>query len=150
VSAQERTAQAVSAPWAPAVGDYVRVEPSGGCKSMHARFPSVGPLYGRVEGIDRTWDDEAEWIASAIAEGEDLDDARAFAQNAAGHYYYVSDSLGGESYSLVDEQFAAAELVKVNVLEAVPAILRLRDGLRSLSKPERAGVRLLGLVGALS
>lgn len=142
------TAPVVFEPWKPQVGDYVRVERGPECRAYHApRPPSIPVIYGRVEEIDCTWDDPAEWLAAALSDGTDLYEVWQDARNVAGHYYYVSDDLDTDGYLLLDEHFCAAELVPVDPAEAIREIEALRVRMARMSRQERGRFRLSGILG---
>jgi hypothetical protein len=143
IVAQLPSAPSVHEPWLPKVGDYVRVDRSPECQALHAHIPpGVGPVYGRVEMVDRTWDDPATWITAGVEDGCDLADMLESARTSSGHYYYVSDGLVGERYLLIDGQHAASELTLVPELEARIAIEQLREFMASMTRTERMLARI--------
>ena len=140
---------AVLAPWIPEVGMYVRVERGPECRAWHSLGMRAEPTgaYGRVEDVDRTYDDPAEWIAALwdgdvvpVTEGEARDIARAH----VGHYYHVADHLDGDRVCHLDGFYAACELAPVSEAEAVAAIEAARAAWWPLAPDERLG-RLLGM-----
>jgi hypothetical protein len=134
--------------WQPQAGDYVRVERGPECRAHHAYVAGdLRPVYGRVESVDRSWDDPSLWVVAAIADGEDPDEMLRHAADARGHYYYVSDALDRGRYLLVDEQCCALELTKVDEAEARAAIEALRTRLDAMARTERFFLRLGATVG---
>lgn len=133
--------------WTPQEGDYVRIDISPECQALHARLPlGVDAVYGRVEIVDRTWDDPATWINVSLKEGEDVADMLESAHTSRGHFYYVSDALDSSRYLLIDGQHAAAELTPVSELEARFAIERLRARMDTMTPNEKMLARI-GLAG---
>jgi hypothetical protein len=135
--------------WQPREGDYVRVEPGAECGAYHADVAGgPRPVYGRVEMVDRTWDDPDLWLAAAVHDGEDTDDALRHAADSRGHYYYVSDALDTGRFLLLDEHCCALEMIKVDEAEAVAAIDALRARFAVLTRSEQCRLRLGAIVGA--
>lgn len=137
--------------WQPQIGDYVQVDVSPECEGLHAHIPfGVGAVYGRVEMVDRTWDDPNTWIRAAVKDHEDVADMLESARTSRGHFYYVSDGLGGDKYVLIDGHHAAAELTPVPSGVAISAIGQLRTYMDRLTPSERfmARIGLTGVHGA--
>lgn len=109
----------VMATWSPAEGQFVVVRRSAECRAYHG---SGDGLYGRVEVVDRAWDDPRAWLAAALADGMDPREMLAEAAYARGHYYYVSDALDTGRYVMVDEHCCALELEPADEATARPAI----------------------------
>lgn len=144
----DKPAPAVFEPWLPREGDYVRVEANPECRAFHSKTASLStPAYGRVEFVDRTWDDPAEWLAAALADGEDEEEALRAASENLGHYYYVSDALDTGRVLQVDEHFCALEMERVEPAEARLAIGALRERFEQMTREERFALRLSAIVG---
>ena len=143
IVAQPLRAVPVHEAWVPKIGDYVRVDLSPECPALHARIPhGLGPVYGRVEMIDLTWDDPETWVRAGVEDGCDLAEMLESARVASGHYYYVSDGLTDERYLLIDGQHAAAELTPVPELEARLAIERLHQRMAEMTRTEKMLARI--------
>lgn len=136
---------AIWEPWQPQVGEYVRIAVSPECEAYHARGHAV-PLYGRVEFVDRNWDDPAAWALAGLTDNDDLAEMLEHARTSRGHYYYVQDALDGGHITLVDENCCALELTQVPAEVAITAIEGVRAALAALPPQDR----FLTRVGALA
>lgn len=136
-------APAVWEPWRPVEGDYVRVDLSPECEALHMSIPKDwAPLYGRVEIVDRMWDDPSSWAALAEEAGDTVEGMVQTAREHVGHYYYISDSLERDRYLLIDGQHAATELTPVSEDEARAGIERLRTRMATMTTNQKAYARL--------
>jgi hypothetical protein len=154
-------------PWQPRVGDWVRVERGPECRGWHSQRGEPAVAYGRVESIDRTYDDPERWVASAdevrtgIPDYSD-DDARRHAAENVGHYYYISDGDAGEfidaidgvtlppnhgAITNVDGHYCAFELTLVRIDEAIREIARARRAHRKVPPGERLRRAIFGAAG---
>ena len=151
-------------PWQPQVGDWVRVDRGPECRAFHSQGREPSRAYGRVETIDRDFDDPAAWLAlveeirSGVPEyGEQ--DALSDARNVRGHYYYVSDASVGRLIDTVDGvppstrrgpvtwidgNYCALELTPVSRREAIRAIAAARRANRLVPPGERLWRALMG------
>lgn len=151
-------------PWQPKVGDWVRVDRAPECRALHSQHGEPVRAYGRVESIDRTFDDPMHWLeivdetrsgVKDYSETDALDDAR----KHRGHFYYVSDVEAGRLVDLVDGlqrttkrgpvtfidgNYCALELTPVSRREAVEAIATARRAERLLPPGDRIWRALMG------
>ena len=117
-------------PWQPQEGDYVRIVRGPECQSWHSQRgdePATG--YGRIEIVDRTYDDPEKW-AAALVEDDTVptpeSEARQIARDHFGHYYYVTDALSSGRVTWIDGYYAAMELAKVDSFTAIREITLAR------------------------
>lgn len=151
-------------PWTPREGDWVRVDRSPECRAFHSQRGEPARAYGRVESVDRYFDDPAAWlgIVEETRDGvPDYDEAEALqdARNHRGHFYYVSDVHAGRLVDLVDGvqqttkrgpvtfidgNYCALELTPVSRREAIRAIAAARRAERSVPPDVRLWRALKG------
>lgn len=128
-------------PWAPAVGDYVRVEVNPECRAWHSGRGGPSVTYGRIESIDRDWDDPDRWISEVAGQtiGDKVvteEEARSDAHKHIGHYYHVQDCLSEPTVTWLDGYYCAFELTPVPSVVALAQIARARAAKARLSPEE--------------
>lgn len=135
-------------PWTPQIGDWVRVDRAPECRASHSQRGEPARAYGRIESIDRSFDDPPRWLEIVdetrsgvpdYSEADALDDAR----KHRGHYYYVSDVEAGRLVDLVDGVRRTTKRGPVTFIDGNYCALELtpisrRDALRAIAAARRA------------
>lgn len=135
-------------PWAPRVGDWVKVNPSPECPSWHSQSREPYPAYGRVESVDRDYADPDRWIETIGEVGDPTygeTEARADATVHVGHDYHVTDAISNPPRVVwIDGMYAAMELEPVPALEAIVRINWARRDLDARCPDHKLRRMLLG------
>lgn len=135
-------------PWQPQAGMWVRVQRSPECRAHHSMHgQDEDGAYGRIEWIDREWDNPSAWREAYEQDGELASVADEDARRELGHYYCVQDVLDTGRVAILDGFYCAAELVQVSDIEALAGIAEARLALSYLTPGDRLRRALLGAAG---
>lgn len=135
-------------PWQLEAGMWVRVQRGPECRALHSmRGGDEDGAYGRIEFVDRNWDDPDLWRAAYAADELDDADPDEDARRNLGHYYCVQDALDTGRVTILDGFYCAAELVQVSEVDALAGIAEARLAHSYLTPGDRLRRALLGAAG---